>query len=588
MANRKFLGIPIPFTEAKQISIEEKVKEIIDRRNNIVKEAMDAPSKASPLSISNVLNRLKNTVLAAIGGGNRNVFVKPEWDFSKVQLAFTNESIFRRAVEKYVEQIRKHKWEFVGNNPTTVEYIRKRVAQMELVTNKPFSQLLDEISFNLVLYNNSILVKRRNRKASGGKTRVTFDGFTRIPIAGYECVDPSMLLVDRDNYGNIKKWKQVPSDQAPEFYNSIVERFDTSSDSKTSPEWPAYNVIHIKDSSSSPSQYFFSMPMAIPVLADMEALRELEELFLLESIKIAVPKLHAKVGSKEFPGTQEQIDDLASTIQYASGDGILVTTERVEFEEVVKSNASNGILNQALSYFRERVLAGLGMSDVAMGKSGTSNRATAQVMSSEMQSTSAKFQRVIKRAIEFHIIRELLFESGYSEITLNEENMVRLSIPEVDLQEKISREAHMLNLYINNAIQEDELRKELGRDVLGDARDNMYLNTVQIPLAKAQADAQAAAAEQKAKASAQPTNQHGTSLAKPKIKKDSYYKLWNDCLKTTDEKALINTIKGSKLDPYDITIMSILLRKYIQDGDLDFSQAIEHVFVAMESQITNE
>jgi len=181
-----------------------------------------------------------------------------------------------------------------------------------------------------------------------------------------------------------------------------------------------------------------------------------------------------------------------------------------------------------------------------------------------------------------------LFESGYSEITLNEENMVRLSIPEVDLQEKISREAHMLNLYINNAIQEDELRKELGRDVLGDARDNMYLNTVQIPLAKAQADAQAAAAEQKAKASAQPTNQHGTSLAKPKIKKDSYYKLWNDCLKTTDEKALINTIKGSKLDPYDITIMSILLRKYIQDGDLDFSQAIEHVFVAMESQITNE
>ena len=60
MANRKFLGISIPFTKADEVSIEDKVKQIIDRRNNMVKEAMDAPAKASPLSISNVLNRLKN------------------------------------------------------------------------------------------------------------------------------------------------------------------------------------------------------------------------------------------------------------------------------------------------------------------------------------------------------------------------------------------------------------------------------------------------------------------------------------------------------------------------------------------------
>ena len=80
----------------------------------------------------------------------------------------------------------------------------------------------------------------------------------------------------------------------------------------------------------------------------------------------------------------------------------------------------------------------------------------------------------------------------------------------------------------------------------------------------------------------------GTSLSKPKIKKDSYYKLWDNCLKCTDETSLISTIKGSKLDPYDITIMSILLKKYIKDGDLNVSEAIENVFVAMESQITNE
>ena len=227
MANRKFLGVSIPFTNQPEPSLEEKVRDIINKRNETVSNALDdAPGSPSPLSISNVLNRLKNTVLSVIGGGNRNVFVKPEWDFSKVQLAFTNESMFRRSVEKYVEQIRKHSWEFVGNNPNTVNYIRKRIAQMELVTNKPFSQLLDEISLNIVLYNNSLVVKRRNRKASGGKPRTTFDGATRIPVAGYEVVDPCTVLVDRDNFGNVKKWKQLPWNERPEFYNSIVERFD--------------------------------------------------------------------------------------------------------------------------------------------------------------------------------------------------------------------------------------------------------------------------------------------------------------------------------------------------------------------------
>ena len=48
-------------------------------------------------------------------------------------------------------------------------------------------------------------------------------------------------------------------------------------------------------------------------------------LLLLESIKVAVPKLHAKVGSKEQPGTQEQVDDLAATIRSLTGDGVMIT-----------------------------------------------------------------------------------------------------------------------------------------------------------------------------------------------------------------------------------------------------------------------
>ena len=576
-----------PFFWRKEVSLEEKINNIVEKRNNTV--TADPSDKKDPkgssLSITKVLQRLKSSVLSAIGGGNRNVFLPPEWDFKKVQLAFTNESIFRRSVEKYVEQIRKHSWEFVGNNTKTVEYIRKRVRQMEIVSNKTFSDLIDEMSFNIVLYGNTTIVKKRNRKASGGNPRKTFDGYTRVPVAGYEVVDPTTLLVDKDNFGNVRKWKQVLMSEAP---SSVSERFNSTQELQVL-EWPAYNMIHMKDGSSTPSMYFFAMPMAIPVLADMEALRELEELYLLESIKIAVPKLHAKVGTKEFPGTQDQINDLARTIETASGDGIIVTTERVDFDEIVKSNQANNILTSSIGYFRERVLAGLGMSDVAMGKSGTSNRATAQVMSSEMQSTSAKFQRVLKRNIEFHIIKELLYEVGYSENTLTDDNMVYLSIPEVDLQEKITREAHYLNLYLSHAVTEDELRKEIGMDLIEDvARESMYLDRVQIKLAEAQADAAAKASENASENTSRPTNQHGKQLAKPKVNKDSYMKLWDTCAAAESKEAVFSSLNQSFLDEYAITIVKVLLNKYLADKDLSLTEAVHNVFNALERQITNE
>lgn len=579
------------FGRNEEPSLDEKIEAIIDKRNNTVLQETvteDATSSVRSLSISNILKSLKLTLVKSFGEGPRGTFMSPEWDLKKIEVAYQNESILRRAIEKYVEQVRKHSWEFIGNNPNTVEYIRKRFRQMATVTNKPTAELFDEITLNLVLFSNVLIVKRRNRKASGGKPRTTFDGYTRVPVAGYEVLDPTSVEVDKDKYGNVTKWRQSPAAGKPAPRGFFGERANNNTNS--APSWPNYNVIHIKDRSASCSNYFFSMPMAIPVLADMEALRELEELALIESIKVAIPKLHGKVGSKDNPGTQEQVDDLASTIRNASGDGVIVTDDRVTIEEIAKATSANNILNSSIDYFRERVLAGLGMSDVAMGKSSTSNRATAQVISSEMQSTSAKFQRILKNSIEFYILQELLYESGYTEETLNDENMVYLSIPEVDLQEKISREAHHLNQYLSNAITEDELRKELGRDVIEDAqKDKMYINTIQIPLAKAQAEAKVQAAPNQNSNNTQPANQHGKQLAKPKVTKDYYLKVWDDCLVNREDKnKVISTVKDSKLGPYDITIFEVLLNNYLADSSLDTATAIGSVFSSMESVIVNE
>jgi len=584
MAKRTFFSF---LRREPKETLEDKIEHVLKKRNQTVeqdslplKQVKDARSS----SLSSILKTLKSNVLSAFKGGQRGIFRAPEWDMAKVQLAFTNESMFRRAIEKYVEQIRKQKWEFIGNNPNTVKYIRKRFDQIATVQNKPTDDFLDEIAFNIVLYNNVVIIKRRNRKASGGKPRKTFDGYQRVPVAGYNVVDLTSIEVDKDDFGNVRKWRQLPTTASTTA--SLISRLGQKEEIKT-PEWPPHNVIHVKDRGSSPSQYFFAMPMSIPVLADMEALRELEELSLLESIKVAVPKIHAKVGSKEQPGTQEQVDDLASTIRNITGDGILVTTERVSLDDVAKATQANNILTASISYFRARVMAGLGMSGIAMGDGSTANRSTAQTLSAEMQSTSAKFQRIIKNAIEFYIIRELLYEVGYSEFTLDDDNMVYLSIPEIDLAEKIRREAHYLNLYNNNTITEDELRKELGRDILSDAeREGLYISKIQIPLAKATAAVQTNAAENTAENNARPSNQHGTQLAKPNVSKDYYIKLWDTCLKADSKEDLYRILSGSKLETYDITLLKMLVSEYLRDNKLP--DAVNSIFTALEADITKE
>ena len=89
-------------------TLEQRIDKILVKRNQSIQgepsaKIVDQSTRSN--SISNILKNLKSKVLSVIGGGNRGIYVTPEWDFKKIQLAFTNESIFRRSVEKYVEQI---------------------------------------------------------------------------------------------------------------------------------------------------------------------------------------------------------------------------------------------------------------------------------------------------------------------------------------------------------------------------------------------------------------------------------------------------------------------------------------------------
>jgi len=473
---------------------------INDRLDIIDAKGKSARGKSHSLSIAAVYATLKSQIFKALGYDSRDSFTAPEWDFKEVAEVLQTEAVFRRSVEKYVEQIWKNGFSFVGRNPQTVEYIKKRFNQIAMVTRKPTLTLMQEYAFSLVTYANTLVIKKRNLKSSGGKRRTTFDGAVLNPIAGLYIADPTIMWVKRDEYGNVKRWKQMPDD---------VWAYRIRGKTKS---WGYRDVNHVQDRTATSPINFFAMPMVVPVIPDIKALREMEELSIVQGIKFSTPRYHATVGNIERPGTDPEVSQLANDLDLLPADAVLTTSGRAK---VVNISSGDQVMDMTplLKYWTDRIRGGLGLSGVSMGEGGTANRNTAQTMQSEMQTTSIKFQQIIKSGM-LELIKELLYEAGWTEHTLREEDWVHLHIPEIDLANKMAKENHIMTLWNGDLITHDEARVELGYDILADA-DWEKLHSRMITEYNDKKAAENAAAN-----SNQPENQYGKSASKPNQAKD--------------------------------------------------------------------
>ena len=134
-----------------------------------------------------------------------------------------------------------------------------------------------------------------------------------------------------------------------------------------------------------------------------------------------------------------------------------------------------------MEYFKNRVLAGLGASEVALGYSGSASRSAADTIERGMYNTVREFQKVISGALETEIFRELALEGGYE---WNNADKVEFFFPEIDIDDKIKDENHIINLYAGNLITESEARGLMGRQPVSDEdRSELYFNLVEMPRA---------------------------------------------------------------------------------------------------------
>jgi len=439
---------------------------------------------------------------------SRTSFQVAEYNLGEISKVMDIESYVRQAFNKHVELCLKEGYDISSRNEEATLYIKRRLREFAEVSGLTFDMVLRSILQNIVAYANSFVVKVRDFKRSSGMPVNRISGPNLQPIAAYFPMDPTSMRVKRDFHGKILKyWQRVPG-------NPIMPQFI--------PE----DIIHIYYDKKE--GFAFGTPYVVPVLDDIRSLRRMEENVEMLINAHLFPLYHYTVGTETAPaeiyedGTTE-VDVIKEQIERMPTEGSIVTPER---HEITNLGAQGKAIEAEayLKYFERRVIAGLGISDISLGRGDTANRATASTIDKSLTDRCKDFQSVVENFINEYMFKELLFEGGFM-IDEKEDNFVKIKFREIDIDNMLKTQNHSVFKYEHHAITETEMREELAKDPVSDEqRALLYLDVVQKPTIELEGKVQAAAAIEKSKQATtnrnKPTNQHGTKPAKTAQKRD--------------------------------------------------------------------
>ena len=388
--------------------------------------------------------------------GNGTDFEDPDYSFSDIQTGYNTDAYIRQGVDKYVDQIFKEGYTFYGNNVQIVEYLKNRFAYMAEATGIPTDELFIEIAEDFVKFGNTMIVKARgndpNTLPQGAALRGMYSG---DPVVGYFIVDPETMKCKRDEFGTIQEWRQ-------------------ESDSGQTTTFKPEDVIHFYY--KKPRGAAYGTSFLVPVLDDVRALRQAEENVLKMMYRNIYPFMHAKVGSVESPGSQDEVDAIQASIEGMDLEGGIATSERVE----IKAIASDKVIDAHpyLQYMEQRVFSGMGIPGILFGRGDTSNRSTGDNMTSEMADRIRAICRTLEVFINQFMVKEILMEGGYDPL-LQPDNLVQFKFNDNDVDVRIKKEVHAIFKYEHNSITEDEMRSEIGLDPIPDGeREKLFVNII--------------------------------------------------------------------------------------------------------------
>jgi len=166
-----------------------------------------------PYSIDNVIKQ-KDAVISfatdkiikkpSMDFGDRGHFMPGEFNLYEIGIIEDVDSYVRQAFQKKAALMFKEGEEFTGKNQKTIQYIKKRIKQIERVTKNSWRSLLRETGYYLISRSNFFWVIVRDSSKSGGKV---VNGIK--PIAGFFPMSPETVEIKKNRKtGQITKYRQ--------------------------------------------------------------------------------------------------------------------------------------------------------------------------------------------------------------------------------------------------------------------------------------------------------------------------------------------------------------------------------------------
>ncbi len=430
-------------------------------------------------------------------------FFQSEYDLYTIANAVQLDGITNRSVGIFREQILKNGFELVSRDDRAQKHIRNRLREIELLTNVKFKETIAGVAQQLVTYGNAYIIKVRKSVSKYGKPYRLFNKRVK-PIVGLFLADATTMSIGLKN-NRITHYQQEIKGEYRIFAREDVIHLTYNRIPGT---LTGVSNIHM-------------------VLDDIRALRKLEEEIEILGFQYAIPLYLYQVGTDNHPAQQGEVDAVSTAINNMPTYGIMCVPHTHDMKAVTNNNDPVDVM-KFVEHFKKRIYSGLGISPVSMGESDTSNRNTSEIADVSMQNITKSYQQIISNKIEQELLVEFLYDGKIDPHRVASE----LRFGEIDQEAQIKKETNILQKYQGNYITLTEARME------GDyepkvADKDLYINRVQIPLIKAEgqiqekvanigakATATRKASENNTKSKSKPTNQHGTSSGRPKIKRD--------------------------------------------------------------------
>jgi hypothetical protein len=394
---------------------------------------------------------------------NWNGPLRPEYDMQESMAIYDTESYVKQAINRRLALTFRNGFEIVGRE-RDVKYINSRISTIEFVSNRSFESFMKKILFCLLLQGNCFLLKIRKDKAAS----VTQKEGRKIPVSGYQII-PAHQIQPYLKKGVIWSWRR---------YYDTGRYFD---------EFEPSEIVHFKFDHKP--WHIYGTPRTVAVREDIFGLRRLEENTELLFINYLFPLFHVKVGTELNPTTYtdegtSELDLVKFQIENMPKEGVFVTDERTTVD-IVGANGQVLDFMSLIKYYRERVFAGLGMSELDMGSSTHGGSAASDNISQNLKDSIKADIEEFADQVKFYFFKEWFAEANYSLGTQAALDEIALSFHEIDLDNRIKEENHVMNMYNNQCLTFAEMRKRINLKPTADQMD-LQINRDQAWIAEVQ------------------------------------------------------------------------------------------------------